>query len=27
MSPKGDRKRRTRRWFAFYTLVLVAVGI
>jgi hypothetical protein len=27
MSPKGNRKRRTRLWFAFYTLVLVAVGI
>ena len=27
MSPRSTRKRRTRRWFAFYTLVLVAVGI
>jgi hypothetical protein len=27
MSPKSNRKRRTRLWFAFYTLVLVAVGI
>ena len=27
MSPRAARKRRTRLWFAFYTLVLVAVGV
>ena len=27
MSSRAHRQRRTRLWFAFYTLVLVAVGI